>query len=296
MTNIIELKHADRVIQARPTQDGDGVNIRRIAGQQLNPLLDPFLLIDEIRSDEASDYVGGFPPHPHRGFQTLTYMIEGGFKHKDSMGNEGVINDGGLQWMSAASGVIHSEMPIMDTKPEARMHGYQIWLNLPAADKMRTPAYRDLQGDDVPEHVFLDGSRIRALVGQAQANSVLHKAALQLPESHAQLFDVSISESSAMDWILEPGYQYQIYLIEGQSGGLSTGHLANFEPAPEARTLRLEANQGAARYLVLGGVPIREAIAQYGPFVMNTMDEIEQAMRDYRDDRLVQKHPETQGA
>jgi len=287
MTQAIQLGDRDRVISAHPTQDGDGVRIKRIAGPHLNTLLDPFLLIDEIRSEDSTDYVGGFPAHPHRGFQTLTYMISGGFKHRDSMGNEGIINSGGLQWMSAASGVIHSEMPLLHKGTEQGMHGYQIWLNLPSGEKMRQPAYRDIQGEEVPEYRLMNGILVRALAGMFEVDGKVMNSALSLPESHALLMDVTVPADTVMRCVFEAASQYQLYVIDGALEDLNAGHLAHFSEASTVRNLTVESGAQGARILVLGGQPIREPIAQYGPFVMNTHAELEQALQDYRDDRFI---------
>ncbi len=277
-------KDATHVISAHATQDGDGVNINRIAGSQLNPILDPFLLVDEIRSADDADYMGGFPQHPHRGFQTLTYMIEGGFEHRDSMGNRGAVNDGGLQWMSAARGVVHAEMPLA---PEGKMHGYQFWINLPASHKMDPPDYKDLQGQDVP--VYRDaGSQIKALLGKVElADGRSLEAALQLPHTPTFMLDAEIHAGGEISLIVPADYQVQVLIVEGKLGDYGAQTLLHY--APESDDWRLELNtEDVLRVLVFGGQPLREPIAQYGPFVMNTSDEVQQALRDFREGRLLE--------
>ncbi|MDX1451128.1 MAG: pirin family protein [Oleiphilaceae bacterium] len=271
---------ADQVILARPTQDGDGVNIHRIAGGHLNALLDPFLLIDEIRSDDASDYVGGFPEHPHRGFQTLTYMLEGGFKHRDSIGNEGSVRDGGLQWLSAARGVLHSEMPL---PRNGRLHGYQFWINLPAQYKMESPAYRDIQAEEIPYLRDAQGTVYRQLLGGIELDDNTRlEAALNLPRNKVAMTDVALSASGQARLRIPAGFVMQVLVVSGYWGGYGEKHLLHFAAMGEESVLQIDIAE-AAKLIVFGGHPLKEPIAQYGPFVMNTREEIEQAMRDYRD-------------
>ncbi len=271
------------VIKARTTQDGDGVTIHRIAGQRLNALLDPFLLVDEIRSDDSKDYVGGFPPHPHRGFQTLTYMLQGGFAHTDSMGNEGEVSDGGLQWMSAARGVIHSEMPRVH---HGRLHGYQFWINLPQAHKMEAPDYRDMQDEEIPR-LEQGAHRLSALIGEvAVQNGPWVRAAMSLPHTPVFLTDVTLARGEPLSLVVPKDTAVHVLVVDGHLGSYSKRALLHFAGLHEESALTLESDR-AARILVFGGKALAEPIAQYGPFVMNTMEEVEQALRDYRDGALV---------
>lgn len=278
------LTQADRILLARPTEDGDGVRIRRIAGQSVNAALDPFLMIDELNSDEQADYIGGFPPHPHRGFETLTYMKVGAFKHRDSMGNEGRVSAGGLQWMSAARGVIHSEMPEADA---GRLHGFQLWLNLPASEKMRPPSYRDVQAEEVAHIRLPSGVEAWVPVGRVVLDQQTVTGPLLLPETDAAVADVNVPAGAVANLSVPAGMQANILVYEGQAGTLQSGQLAHFSAQPEERRIVLASQKTSLSVLILFGRPLREPIAQYGPFVMNTMDEINQAISDYRSDRLV---------
>ena len=281
--HVRNIEQVSRVMSAQATQDGDGVAIHRIAGNHLNAVLDPFLLIDEIRSDDQKDYIGGFPPHPHRGFQTFTYMLQGGFAHTDSMGNKGEISGGGLQWMSAARGVVHSEMPRAEA---GRLHGYQFWVNLPGAHKMDPPDYRDVQGEDVPEYHYA-GHDIRALLGDARGvDGVRLTGALALPHTPVTLLDVTMRANQPLALRVPAGWTMQVLVVEGQLGKYPARHLLHFNALREASVLQLASMQ-ATRCLVFGGQPLQEPVAQYGPFVMNSMDEVEQALRDFREGTLV---------
>lgn len=280
----LTLAQADRILQARPTEDGDGVRIRRIAGQSVNAVLDPFLMIDELNSDEQADYIGGFPPHPHRGFETLTYMKVGAFRHRDSMGNEGRVSAGGLQWMSAARGVIHSEMPEVDA---GRLHGFQLWLNLPAREKMRPPSYRDVQAEEVAHIRLPSGVEAWVPVGRVVLDQTDVTGPLLLPETDATVADVSVPAGAVTMLSVPAGVQVNILVYDGQTDTLRSGQVAHFSAQPEVRQIALSAQTTPLSLLVLLGRPLREPIAQYGPFVMNTMDEINQAISDYRSDRLV---------
>lgn len=283
------LTQADRIFKARPTEDGDGVRIRRIAGQSVNAALDPFLMIDELNSDEQADYIGGFPPHPHRGFETLTYMKVGAFKHRDSMGNEGRVSAGGLQWMSAARGVIHSEMPEADA---GRLHGFQLWLNLPAREKMRPPSYRDVQAEEVAHVRLSSGVEAWVPVGRVVLEQQTVTGPLLLPETDAAVADVFVPAGAVTTLSVPAGMQANIFVYDGQvydgqTYTLQSGQLAHFSAQPDERRIVLASQKTSLSVLILLGRPLREPIAQYGPFVMNTMDEINQAISDYRSDRLV---------
>ncbi len=276
-----------QVITAQPAQDGDGVKIQRIAGRHLNLYLDPFLLIDEMNSDEAADYIGGFPPHPHRGFDTITYMIEGSFRHRDSMGNEGVIRSGGVQWMSAARGVIHSEMPEQDN---GQLHGFQLWLNLPAHQKMQAPAYRDFSAEELPKTALANGVQITAIAGDALINEQTVSGPLYGAQSRRQhpsapvILDLSMPAHADVELSLPASHQALVYVYQGDTQTLDNHQLGAFE---QATKLQIQAQRDGARVLVLGGIPIREPIVQHGPFVMNSIDEIKQAVEDYQKGNLV---------
>ena len=268
-------------IKAQPSRDGDGVKISRIAGQALSPVLDPFLMIDEIESDSANDYIGGFPEHPHRGFETITYMKAGRMRHRDHMGNEGVIGPGDVQWMTAGRGVLHSEMPEQE---EGLMHGFQLWLNLPAVEKLKPAAYRDIRASEVSYHQDTKGNQFRIVAGELEVDGV--RLVGQLPEMSTQPFmmDLTVAANQSAQLKL-PNYDQVLVLVyKGDTETLVCKELGFFG---EGETLELTALDGSCEALVLAGKALREPIAQYGPFVMNHMHEIEQAIRDFQSSRLV---------
>lgn len=273
------------IIASRPTSDGAGVNISRLTGfgSQLN--MDPFLMLDEIRSDNEDEYRAGFPPHPHRGFETVTYMRAGGFAHRDSMGNEGSISAGGAQWMTAGSGVIHSEMPLPGDTPD--MHGFQFWLNLPASEKMSPPAYRDIQAGDIV--VFnQDDAQARLIAGVMSGR----EGVVTGKTTRALLADVSLPAGGATELVYDGQLSSQFYVYSGSvrvgDSLVGRGHLASLGAGD---SLQLTATDSAG-LLLFGGLPLNEPVAHQGPFVMSTAAEIEQAIRDYQQGTLV-KHPVT---
>lgn len=265
--------------QAQPTQDGDGVAIRRISGVR-HASMDPVLLVDELRSDDRADFMGGFPPHPHRGMQTLTYMIRGGIQHRDSQGNEGEIRDGGAQWMSAGRGVIHSEMPTADTDG---MHGFQLWFNLPAADKMSEPQYRDIPADELAVRVD-PGYEASAIAGSWVLDGESLSGPLQSLSAEGALLDITLQPNQGITLSGLEGTNTLLYIYagEGHSGDrqVREGQLAVTGQGDEL--VIISGNEGM-RVLTIKGAPLSEPVASYGPFVMNTAAEIEQALADYRD-------------
>lgn len=269
---------------ARATTDGAGVKINRLSGLSAELPMNPFLMLDEIRSDSKDDFIAGFPPHPHRGFETVTYMREGGFSHKDSMGNTGTISTGGAQWMTAGSGVIHSEMPIAETD---RMHGFQFWLNLPASEKMQAPAYRDIQGDEV---VTLDHgpAHIRLIAGNLTVEDAIIDGVVTGKTTQALIADVTIPAGETTPVQLPPDLKVQFYVYQGSvnvdDASIPRGHLAHLSDGDQ---LTLSAIEDSG-LLLFGGQPIDEPVAHHGPFVMTTQQEIQQAIADYRNGTLVQ--------
>ncbi len=263
-------------LKAIPTQDGAGVKIRRIS--DFNGRLDPFLLIDELKSEVQEDYVGGFPPHPHRGFETLTYLLKGGLQHEDSRGHRGEVTRGGAQWMRAGRGVIHSEMPLKDGNG---LHGFQIWINLPAEKKMSEPAYRDIQSDDIPE-MDINGGHARLIAGKWQLNDVQGAGALAVLGDGAGIADLTVNAHADVDITLPEGYRLLAYVYEGElKNHAAIGELAVFVPEQSTINLHAETDTGI---LLMAGRPLREPIVHHGPFVMNTIEEIEQAINDYQTD------------
>ena len=279
MSNVRTVEH---VISAHATSDGDGVKIQRVAGFN-NRRFSPFLMIDELKSDESKDYVGGFPPHPHRGIETLTYMLQGHFQHKDHMGNVGELRSGGAQWMAAGRGVIHSEMPMME---EGALHGFQIWINQPAKDKMKPAQYHDFQSETITEHQSEQGGLLRVIAGGFELlNPVTDTLKIQGP---LQQTGVPLSVS---DWRASIGQQISLstnashnamtYVHKGSlkigEKIISQGQLA-FLTSAEVLSLESQEDSGA---LIFVGEPIDEPVVHYGPFVMNSMEEIEQTIQDY---------------
>jgi redox-sensitive bicupin YhaK (pirin superfamily) len=272
------------VIRARPSSDGDGVKLLRVFGGQQPQRFDPFLLMDEFGSAEASDYIGGFPPHPHRGFETITYMLQGKMEHRDHMENVGLLNDGDVQWMTAGRGVIHSEMP---RQTEGRMRGFQVWLNLPAANKMIPAEYNDIPAEKIPVY-NRDFGTVKALAGKAAINGERLSGYLERPDTEPLYWDIHLKPGQTVNLDIANGLTSLAYVYEGEvktaaDGGevtVSRQHLARFT---DTGTWPFKnAGDAEARFLVLAGKPLREPIVQYGPFVMNSPAEIEQAIRDYQ--------------
>jgi redox-sensitive bicupin YhaK (pirin superfamily) len=264
-----------QIAEGLDTQDGAGVKLKRIIGQRSLPRLDPFLMLDEFGSDDAQDYIAGFPEHPHRGFQTVTYMLEGKMEHRDSVGNVGLIESGGIQWMNAGKGIIHAEMP---KQTEGMMRGFQLWVNLPAAEKMSEPAYQDIPADCVPEVAVSQHIKVKVLSGSFSgvAGPVATQAVKPL------FLDIAFAQAGELTIPIEEGHNAFIYCfagsvqVEGQI--LRTAQLGVLGEGDE---LRLSAS-GSARAILVGGQPIGEPVVQYGPFVMNTQQQIEQALRDFQ--------------
>jgi redox-sensitive bicupin YhaK (pirin superfamily) len=269
------------VVPGRWTREGAGVTLRRTLGGPYLPLLDPFLLLDDFSSDDPADYLAGFPDHPHRGFETVTILLDGVVDHHDSVGNRGHLTPGGLQWMTAGRGIVHAEMP----KPGddgRRLVGLQLWVNLPAARKWDPPRYQDHVASDVPE-VDLADARARVLAGSAGGRPGPIDGVVVQPT----VLDVTLPAGGALDVALPGGHTAFLYAL---TGSIAVGPAQ--DPVPErslavlSRGTRLQAT-GAGRFLVVAGAPIGEPVARRGPFVMNTEAELDQAFADYRSGRLV---------
>ena len=264
-----------QVVEGMPTSDGAGVKLKRVLGQPALKRLDPFLMLDEFGSEEAQDYIAGFPKHPHRGFQTVTYMLNGKMGHKDSVGNEGLIEDGGLQWMNAGKGIIHEEMPL---QIEGKMRGFQLWVNLPAKEKMSEPGYQDIPTANIPELSSDNGSLIRVLAGNYQDQ----EGAVTTQAVKPQFFDFHLVANESLTLATQITHNGFLYVYEGEvdvSGKtLNKGQLGVLDFADQL-TLK---TKNAARAIFVSGEPINEPIVQYGPFVMNTEEEIHQALRDFQ--------------
>lgn len=262
------------------TEDGAGVKLNRLVGQPALQTVDPILMLDTFRSDNPKDYIAGFPEHPHRGFETVSYMIKGSIQHRDNHGGEGIVTDGGVQWMTAGRGVAHSEMP---AQTDGRLFGFQLWLNLPAKEKMREPWYADIPASEIPIVDLGNGSSAKLVAGEW--NGVKGPG----PERTIEPFfaDVTVAANGAIDVPLAAGHNAFIYVFEG-GAKVSADSVRNGEIAVLSLgdALRVEAGPQGARFLVVAGRPLREPVAKYGPFVMNTPDEIRQAIADYQSGRF----------
>jgi len=279
-------RRVEELLVARPTSDGDGVRLMRVFGGQDLSRFDPFLMLDEFGSQSASDYIGGFPSHPHRGFETVTYMLDGHMQHRDHMGNVGELRNGDVQWMTAGSGVIHSEMP---QQKEGRMRGFQLWLNLAAQDKMQPASYRDVPAADIPVLPRPSG-HIKAIAGEVQGSLGSVRGHITRPMTQPLYLDIVVDEGSYSESFAVPeGDTVLVYVYEGSARVGGT-------PVEKSRMVRLS-RQGAvqievggpAKLLLIAGRPLREPIVHYGPFVMNTREEIEQALTDYRNGTLTRR-------
>jgi len=275
----------ERIVTGRPASDGGGVRLTRVVSPEQG--LDPFLLLDEFDSNSAADYIAGFPSHPHRGFETVTYMLDGHMLHEDHLGHRGDLKAGGVQWMTAGRGIIHSEMPQQEA---GRMRGFQLWINLPAADKMKPAAYQDLDPARIPS-VVADGATVRVVAGDFQRLPAAGHAPARGPiaggATQPFYLDVGLDAGAALALATPAGHRVLAYAFEGAPtvGGrpLAKGQLALLG---DGTSLELAAGAAPARVLVIGGRPLREPVVHYGPFVMNTVAEIEQAVRDFSSGRL----------
>lgn len=279
MSATVEKAAERRVVRkfpGMPTQDGAGVKLTRLVGTPQLPDLDPILMLDTFRSDNPNDYVAGFPEHPHRGFETVSYMIKGSIAHLDNHGGKGIVTDGGVQWMTAGRGVAHSEMP---AQTNGQLFGFQLWLNLPAKEKMRDPWYADIPSSDIPVIDLGQGNSAKLIVGEW--NGVKGPG----PERAIQPFvaDVTVAANGEVAVPVAASHNSFIYVFEGEAkiGEVTVpkGELAVLSPGDKTR---VEGGVGGARFLVVAGKPLREPIAKYGPFVMNTADEIRKAIYDYQ--------------
>ena len=259
------------------TSDGAGVSLKRIIGSPELNMLDPFLLLDEFGSDNPDDYIAGFPPHPHRGFETVTYMINGKFKHKDSAGNEGFLTDGSVQWMTAGRGVVHSEMP---EQTDGLMRGFQLWLNLPRNKKMIAPSYKDIHEEEIPV-IESDETKVKVISGEYQ--SVIGPGR---PHTGVLYIDVYLEKGSSIDIPIENDWNAFVYVYEGELSAdtsISKGKLAVLDTQGQ---FSCKAVMNSTRFILVAGKPLHEPVARGGPFVMNTKEEILQAFEDYQSGKI----------
>ena len=280
--SVTKARGVERVIAGQYVMDGAGVKINRVLTNSLQRRLDPFLMLDAFGSDKAGDYIAGFPEHPHRGFETVTYMLHGRMRHRDSAGNEGLVTDGGVQWMTAGRGVIHSEMP---EQTEGLMEGFQLWLNLPAKDKMRAPWYRDIPNAEVPRFTLDSGATVQVIAGSSHGVD----GAVQREGTEPVYLDIELPEGAVFEQPLPAGHNAFIYVFRGEAvvggKGVPQTRMAILDNAEGADGVAIKAAK-PTRLLLIAGRPLKEPIAQYGPFVMNTQAELHQAVEDFRAGRF----------
>lgn len=287
---VLHPRAVERTLTGQATSDGAGVRLTRVLTQSLQRRLDPFLMLDAFCSDRPGDYIGGFPSHPHRGFETITYMIAGRMRHRDSEGNEGLLTNGGVQWMTAGRGIIHSELPEQE---EGRMEGFQLWLNLPARDKMIPAWYRDIPGSEIPE-ISGDGMTVRVIAGKSQGVV----GTMQREVTSPLYLDIHLSAGARFDQVIPPDHNAFVYVYRGTLAigdtEVASRCMAIMENHPERDGVVLLSRDDQARALLIAGLPLKEPIAQYGPFVMNTQEQLRQALEDYQSGKLAmprQDHP-----
>ncbi|HLE66191.1 MAG TPA: pirin family protein [Burkholderiales bacterium] len=273
-----------QVIQSVPASDGAGVKLRRSLGRTQGLRVDPFLMLDEFSSDDPNDYIAGFPAHPHRGFETVTYLIDGHMLHEDHLGHRGDLKSGAVQWMTAGRGIIHSEMPQQE---RGRMRGFQLWVNLPAREKMKPASYRDIQPAEIPLAELPDGGRAKVIAGTFDPEGCSIPGPIRGLTTDPLYFDVELPGGATFSHPVQHDYSVFVYPFEGE---LLVGEkaLKTHDAGVLAAGDRIEATAGphGSRFLVIAGRPLGEPVAQYGPFVMNTREELEQAIRDYQSGEL----------
>jgi hypothetical protein len=283
------LRTLQRVIPSVATSDGAGVKLRRSLGANPFQRHDPFLMLDEFYSDDPRDYLAGFPEHPHRGFETVTYMLDGRMQHKDSGGNTGDLGPGDVQWMTAARGIVHSEMP---QQSEGRMRGFQLWINLPASEKMKPAAYADIPASKIPVADAGAGAKVKVIAGTFTHGGRATSGPIGGLFTEPRYFDIHLEPGAVLDSALPAGHNAFLYAYEGEAlVGEARAPLATRAAGilSDGDAARIEAGASGARLLLLAGRPIGEPVVQYGPFVMNTRDEIERAILDYQSGALASR-------
>jgi redox-sensitive bicupin YhaK (pirin superfamily) len=282
----VTVRQVSRIIKGMPATDGAGVELTRVIGQPAFPMLDPFLLLDAFRSDRPEDYLAGFPPHPHRGFETVTYLLAGRMRHRDNAGHEGIIASGGIQWMTAGRGIVHSEMPEQEN---GLLEGFQLWVNLPAAHKMDHPGYQEYPADQIPVETREGGVEVRVIAGVTSQGT---RGPVVQPLTEPLYLDVRVPIGGEFAERLPETHNAFVYVIQGPVTAPDANgrmvHLARDDLGVLAGgdVVRVEAGNEATRFLVVAGRPINEPVARGGPFVMNTRAEIQQAFEDYSQGRI----------
>jgi redox-sensitive bicupin YhaK (pirin superfamily) len=281
VANILTSRSVKQVVRGQATSDGAGVSLVRLFPSQELEMLDPFLLLDSFGSSNPDDYIAGFPPHPHRGFETVTYLLQGNMRHRDSAGHEGVIRSGGVQWMTAGSGIEHSEMP---EQVAGELSGFQLWVNLPASQKMSPPRYQEFEPEQIPMEELADGTVIRVIAGTTSTGT---EGAVTQIAAQPIYFDVSVPPGASFHQPIPPGHNAFVKMIEGRlsidCNDLLSGSLAVLG---EGDQLEANAREEGARFLLIAGRPFNEPVARSGPFVMTTDEELRQAYADYRDGKF----------
>lgn len=273
-----------RKVRGMPTSDGAGVKLTRVIGTQDLPELDPFLMLDEFGTDKPEDYLAGFPEHPHRGFETVTYMLDGRMRHRDNHGNEGLLTPGSVQWMTAGRGLVHSEMPEQES---GRMRGFQLWVNLPAKDKMTAPKYQEFAPDRIPVTHPATGVSVKVIAGQV-GDTV---GPIVQPATDPLYLDVHLAAGASWDYALPEGHHAFAYVYEGaatvgQDEGARALELREMAVLGGGSQLHLRAGSQGAQLILVAGRPLREPVARHGPFVMNTRQELMQAFVDFQEGRF----------
>ena len=276
--------HVARIVRGRPASDGAGVRLTRVIGSPELDMLDPFLLLDEFGTDKPEDYLAGFPDHPHRGFETVTYMLDGRMRHKDNHGNEGLLVPGSVQWMTAGRGLVHSEMPEQDA---GRMRGFQLWVNLPASDKLVAPRYQEFAPDRIPVVQPGEGVQVKVIAGTVDGV----QGPIVQPATDPVYLDIALDAGAGWQYRLPPGHSAFAYVFEGDASigdGTDARELATHALAVlgGGDGFQVQAGDEATRLLLVAGRPLREPVARHGPFVMNTRQELMQAFVDYQEGRF----------
>ena len=281
--SLTQPRSVERIVTGQATSDGAGVKLTRVLTQDLQRRLDPFLMLDAFGTGNPGDYIGGFPDHPHRGFETITYMLDGRMRHRDSAGHERLLQGGGVQWMTAGRGVIHSEMPEQDA---GRMEGFQLWLNLPAQDKMCAPWYRDIPAEAIPKLKTPDGVVVHVIAGASQGAA----GAMQRQATQPLYLDLHFPAGASFEQAMPAAHNAFVYVYRGEldvaGRAVKRQRMAIFANTPGSDGVALRAGAEGARAILIAGQPLGEPIAQYGPFVMNNHEQIIQAVEDYRAGRL----------
>ena len=274
------LRPVARRLRGLATSDGAGVSLTRVIGTQSLSYLDPFLMLDEFGSDKPGDYIAGFPSHPHRGFETVTYMLDGRMRHKDNHGNEGLMTAGSVQWMTAGRGIVHSEMPEQE---QGLMRGFQLWVNLPAKDKMGLPRYQEFSADRIPEVFPASGVSVKVIAGSV---GEVH-GPVQQPATDPLYLDIGLDAGAQFQQSLPAGHNAFAYVYEGEvvTGAESVGK-GELVVLGEGEAIAFTGKAAGSRLILVAGKPIGEPVARHGPFVMNTQAEIMQAVQDFQAGRF----------